>query len=115
MQKLVPTTNPRRLTATPHLWRCLSPPASSDGRSGSAHCAAIAMAERMRGEAYRINPAGYLDHVFVFGEQHLRHRGGRSDPTEQTAQTCSDAPLFEFAVGLVTKRDAAYIKVIVGA
>jgi len=35
--------------------------------------------------------------------------------TEQTAQTCSDAPLFEFAVGLVTKRDAAYIKVIVGA
>ena len=32
--------------------------ASSDGHSGSAHCAAIAMAERMRGEAYRINPAG---------------------------------------------------------
>ena len=115
MQKLVPTTNPRRLTATAHLWRCLSPPASSDGHSGSAHCAAIAMAERMRGEAYRINPAGCLDHVFVFGEQHLRHRGGRFDPTEQTAQTCSDAPLFEFAVGLVTKRDAAYIKVIVGA
>jgi hypothetical protein len=55
------------------LWRCLSPPSPSDGHTGLARCTTIALAERMCGEAYRIDPADCLDHVVVFGEQHLRH------------------------------------------
>jgi len=40
------------------LWQCLPPPASSDGHTGSADRTTIALAERMCGEAHRIDPAG---------------------------------------------------------
>src|ERR1700704_2932104 len=40
------------------LWRCLSAPSPSDGHTRSADRATITLAERMCGEAYRIDPAG---------------------------------------------------------
>ena len=40
------------------LWRGLPPAPSSDGHTGSADCATLAMAEWICGEADRFNPAG---------------------------------------------------------
>jgi hypothetical protein len=41
------------------LWRCLRPPASSHGYTKSADRTTVTMAERMCGEAGRLDPAGF--------------------------------------------------------
>ena len=69
----VTQSGPSRRPEANGSWRCLCPPSSSDGHTGSADRTTIALAERMCGEAYRIDRRDCLDHVVVFGEQHLRH------------------------------------------
>jgi hypothetical protein len=41
--------------------------------SGSADFGSVTMAEWIRRKAHRFYPSSCLDHVVVFGEQHLRH------------------------------------------
>ena len=54
------------------LWRPIDQASSCDGHPGSADRTAITMSKCTYGEAYGSIRRGSLDHVAVFGEQHLR-------------------------------------------